>query len=78
MRLCTLQELWRDESRGTGCGFDAQRVWTATPCGGGYYTAAGSTVHSGSFPTECTPAEDDATVRCCADTCLRTGGWVLE
>ena len=71
-RLCTIDELLADESRGSGCGYDNRRVWSSSRCaGGGYYTAAGSTANAGSWPTECTnAARPDVAVRCCADATL--------
>ena len=43
-RLCSLDELSFDEARGTGCGFDDARVWSATPCGeDAYFAQRGAT-----------------------------------
>lgn len=33
-RLCTQAEVERDETRGTGCNYDLEHVWTSTPCSG--------------------------------------------
>mmetsp|Transcript_32370 Transcript_32370/g.63728 ORF Transcript_32370/g.63728 Transcript_32370/m.63728 type:complete len:90 (-) Transcript_32370:35-304(-) len=34
LRVCSLQELETNDQcdEAAGCGFDAQRVWTSTPC----------------------------------------------
>ena len=29
-RLCSVEELLRDEARGTGCSYDSQLVWSST------------------------------------------------
>jgi hypothetical protein len=66
-RLCTLPELLENETRGTGCWYDLELVWSATHCtGGGRALAAGSTLnHQG---VQCADeTEDTAVVRCCAD-----------
>jgi len=31
-RLCRIDELIAGESRGTGCGFDGQQLWSSSPC----------------------------------------------
>ncbi|MEO1271123.1 MAG: hypothetical protein AAFX99_23780, partial [Myxococcota bacterium] len=67
-RLCTLVELERDETRGTGCGYDDARVWSQSSCGpSGMWTRAGNTLFQEQFPTTCTDTEGFAAVRCCAD-----------
>ncbi len=71
MRLCTVDELEADEANGSGCGFDDERVWSASACGAaGYYTAAGATSAAQTHPTECSDAATTtAAVRCCLTEC---------
>ena len=65
-RLCTLAELANDETRGTGCNYDAKMVWTQSPCGANaFWIGNGST--AGKPKYECQPENGDAAVRCCAD-----------
>ncbi len=83
-RLCTLNELLADETRGTGCGYNGALVWTSSPCGdGGYWVGPGQKSLMNSYPVSCKGAQDAAAVvRCCADTdpitpipaCLATAG----
>ena len=82
-RLCTVEELGADETRGTGCQHDAEWLWSSEVCGDGdgHLTAVGSTAWGSELcPDDCAadpctcPARcannDDTTVavRCCADT----------
>jgi hypothetical protein len=49
-RLCTLDELLNDETSGTGCGMNRDRIWSSSrqDCRSGFTkTAAGSTVFTG-------------------------------
>merc|ERR1711871_563785 len=63
-RLCTIDELQNRETRGTGCGYDHNEVYSSTPCGGGVLAMAGN----GEGPQTChTDLSDDLAVRCCAD-----------
>lgn len=74
-RLCTADEMAADETRGTGCGYDDDRLWTATLCEGGALTQAGSTKHLGKHPAQCTNLSAPGVVtRCCADTSIPTSG----
>lgn len=40
-RLPTLTEVENDETRGMGCGYDTEYIWTSTPCTSGYYVDEG-------------------------------------
>jgi len=52
-RLCSIDELLNDETRGSGCNYDDELIWSMTGCtvgtldaaddGDGYFAAAGST-----------------------------------
>ena len=68
-RLCTVNELLDDESRGTGCGYDAHHVWSSSPCDSGtaYWVSPGNADNVGSLPPKCVPTGATASVRCCAD-----------
>merc|ERR1711871_1152906 len=52
-RLCSIDEITAEETRGTGCGHDNDQTWSSTPCarGAGYMSARGLGL----------------AVRCCAD-----------
>ena len=72
-RLCTASELAADETRGTGCGYDAQSVWSATPCDDGHWAGPGRRSYVGTdgqprIPYLCTSDDAVRVVRCCADT----------
>ena len=70
-RLCTEEELATDETRGTGCGFDARLVWSATrgTCRADTLIArAGNSMFEKEHPARCTSLHAKASVRCCADT----------
>ena len=92
-RLCTAKELTADETRGSGCGHDAEMIWSSTPCdGGGRLTAIGSSeeaparVSDGSCTnlrrcTNCTAtSETSPGVRCCADVLgsLCPASWTIQ
>jgi hypothetical protein len=64
-RLCTLNELFADEARGTGCIYDSQLVWSTTSCAGGVIAAMGSTI--GGSNTICSEVTSSHVVRCCGD-----------
>ena len=55
-RLCTQEELERDEARGTGCNMDNARIWSSSRenCGPNeVVTVAGSSRYAGRHPTLC-------------------------
>lgn len=65
-RLCTMEELQSDETRGTGCSYDNKLVWTSDLCGDGSYTQAyGSTRRYSD--TTCEASTASGLARCCAD-----------
>ena len=70
-RLCTEQEIKRDETRGTGCGFDAALVWTSSRgmCNmGEFMTVSGNTLFNADVQGGCMKSSaNDGAVRCCAD-----------
>lgn len=79
-RLCSLDEIVNDETKGTGCNYDDQYIWTYNTCPSStndnmiYYTSIGSStdaadiVSAGGNSTECmSSTTDQAYVRCCAD-----------
>ena len=71
-RLCTLDELHNDEARNTGCGYDAERVWTSTRgnCAEGHLMTApgmGLNRSSAAFVPSCTAVNTKVATRCCAD-----------
>ena len=78
-RLCSIEEIEADETRGTGCGLDNDELWSSTPCGSdGFYLGFGSSgATTGDSPT-CSPLLDAAGVntrnffRCCADVGVPT------
>lgn len=78
-RLCTLTELLRDETRGSGCGHDSNRIWTSTidECPpGSMKTGPGKSGNLADIPVQCTPITEDQEVfvRCCADARRSCGG----
>ena len=78
-RLCTLPELLRDETRGSGCGHDSQRIWTSTidECAAGEMkTGPGKSAMLNEIPVACTPIGESKHVyiRCCADAHRLCGG----
>ena len=66
-RLCTLAELQNDETRGTGCSFDSEMVWSSTPCGANVHALSVGGSNYGS-KSECDADSSPRAVRCCADT----------
>jgi prepilin-type N-terminal cleavage/methylation domain-containing protein len=76
-RLCTVEELENDITRGTGCGFDSHMIWSTSPCDGGMFISEGW--NRTDVPAFCqqdltrTTPEGGAftnvpiAVRCCAD-----------
>ncbi|MBM4370906.1 MAG: hypothetical protein FJ098_04585, partial [Deltaproteobacteria bacterium] len=71
-RLCTHTELGASEAKGTGCSYEANQVWSSTPCGpGSFWVRKGDaattwdqcvaeTATSGTYST--------LAARCCADS----------
>lgn len=41
-RLCTIEELVAGETRGSGCGYDAQQVYSSSSCGTGALAVIGT------------------------------------
>jgi len=67
-RLCTWDELAARETQGTGCGYDATRVWTISECAeDSFWTGPGNPDNMGAIPKQCTAGVSTAYVRCCAD-----------
>ena len=73
-RLCTIAELQAEETRGTGCGHDAEWVWCSDTCDGGHMVAVGGN-HNGrnrcsGEGEECLPDQNPCTcnARCWADS----------
>jgi hypothetical protein len=75
-RLCSLAELQADKTRGTGCGYDNEQVWSLSVCSifnvtghtvKGHFTSVGSSGNGGGV--HCRPDDwSNATfTRCCAD-----------
>ena len=64
-RLCSLQELADDETRGTGCGYDFEQVWSATSCGPGLFSTAMGSSSSGK-PAACEAGTVKRAARCCS------------
>lgn len=67
-RLCTVDELERGTTQGTGCGYDANQIWTSTWCGlgpegGKFYVLMGD----GSGERKCKNPKKGYPVRCCSD-----------
>jgi hypothetical protein len=66
-RLCTWEELADNETLGSGCGYEAQRIWTLTQCSPlGHWTGPGDYGFIGSVPKQCRSDTATAYVRCCA------------
>jgi len=76
-RLCTLDEIQNNETRGSGCGYDFEVVWTASTCAdGSHWVDEGA--DNGNFSPACFDNTSDvARVRCCYDACDRDSGWVV-
>ena len=73
--MCTAQELSDNEASGSGCSYDATRIWSSTVCFGdgglvGHLTQAGSSDYLRSVGRTCSAPEDLVAVRCCADAQL--------
>jgi hypothetical protein len=68
-RLCTVEELEKDVTKGTGCKSDCAAIWSSTTCeGGGHKIAAGAAKCAKEHPTKCGTTSDVARPRCCADS----------
>jgi len=68
-RMCTVEELEADETRGTGCSHDRTHVWSAdtVDCKPGWHV--GVVGSSGTKKkSKCIQDSGSAAVRCCADT----------
>lgn len=77
-RLCTVDEMKHDETRGTGCGFDGQAIWTSTrgTCGAGSFVSiAGNSMNADDFPPKCTSIGTKLYARCCAELDTPPGQW---
>jgi hypothetical protein len=78
-RLCTVEEIEADETRGSGCSADQAMIWTVddVACGAGQHVVVvGSSNYAGQEDKE-TECRDDAgldgeALRCCADTVVGT------
>jgi len=68
-RLCTIDEIARDETRATGCGYDRTLVWSSSSCGNGkFWAQAGNSLYAtGSTGKRCMSAGSKINTRCCAD-----------
>jgi hypothetical protein len=66
-RMCTIEEIHGDVTRGTGCNFDFERVWSSSPCDGGVWTQAGASSHQSKAARRCSDTNEGLAVRCCAD-----------
>jgi len=85
-RLCTVAEVQKGKTTGTGCGFDNKRIWTASNGEDGdddnagegtvdtgvrkMKTIAGDGLNEG-IPEQDTPVSERLSVRCCHDTKAR-------
>jgi cysteine-rich repeat protein len=73
-RLCTAHEIATDQTFGTGCGYDVERVWSSSSshagmsCATGEMATLGGSSRSG-IATACVPKTSStaAAARCCAD-----------
>ncbi|MCF7846946.1 MAG: FG-GAP-like repeat-containing protein [Candidatus Gracilibacteria bacterium] len=68
-RLCTLEEMSNQETDSTGCGYDAEQIWTLSPCDtDSYWTQTGDKNGYGTN-IQCTAASTSSGfyARCCAD-----------
>ena len=68
-RICSLGEVNNLEVKGTGCGYDDDRIWTRSACGvDSYWTQTGDIAVYADDP-QCTAATTSTGifVRCCAD-----------
>lgn len=83
-RLCTSDEIIAHITQGSGCSFDSQRIWTSSRISdsqqcdtNAYVTMKGTGANTGlvgDWPIMCTPVDETAAVRCCADTTPAVGG----
>jgi len=68
-RLCTSKELSNDDAKGSGCKLDDKMVWSSSTCTINGVT--GQIMQKGSSDstdtTQCSPVDNRAGVRCCAD-----------
>ena len=68
-RLCSYAEVHADEARGSGCGYDAKRVWSSTSCGTGkVWTQAGRRNEVRKARKFCTSVTAKVYNQCCATT----------
>eukprot|EP01043_Picozoa_sp_COSAG02_P017040 COSAG02_NODE_764_length_17402_cov_14.275155_1_plen_567_part_00 len=81
-RLCNVEEVSADETRGTGCSHDTRTIWTSDDVGcqpGEHVQAPGSVTcdncavdgWDATIPA-CRPDADPGAVRCCADAVVGT------
>ena len=54
-RLCTRAEIQGEAAQGSGCGHDANAIWTSTPGGAGYYLHIGAIGSYGQVETTSAP-----------------------
>ena len=69
-RLCSIEELLANEAAGSGCSYDAVRVWSSSPCAPNrFWTAGGWAGALGDYPVMCTSKANSSNkyARCCAD-----------
>ena len=77
-RLCTVEELHADETKGTGCSLDLEMVWSINDIGCNsheHVMVPGATQCDGCDPyatPRCALDESDGAVRCCADAVVGT------
>jgi len=64
-RLCSADELARDEARGTGCNYDRELIWSSTKCPGGLSAVVGNSALN--IAAQCNAAASKGYARCCAD-----------
>ena len=72
-RLCTVLEMAAGCTAGTGCGHDADLIWTGTECDptpAKAIIAAGNSGNGNALPTACVPTDELHEVRCCSDVQL--------
>jgi hypothetical protein len=71
-RVCTVTEFLSDATRGAGCGFDANDVWTSDGCqsetvDSGRWITKGAAKHAIMGPICAAESGTNGGVRCCAD-----------
>ena len=69
-RLPTLAEVENAETKGTGCGYDGQYIWTSTPCSSGHWADEGDPGDVG--PKQCVADDSNYYVRVVADQPTQT------